>query len=135
MQNLRGFLPFSLLCSPCTGYFQLAHRERHHRVQDQPKHIYNIRETDGLSTGTKSEDLIECLSRAVLPALDLYLSPAGARIHTEEFYQVTDCSWRLPELNRELRRWEHIYNCVRPHQALGYLTLLQFLQQWRSQRN
>ncbi|PYX05113.1 MAG: hypothetical protein DMG88_22560, partial [Acidobacteria bacterium] len=30
--------------------------------------------------------------------------------------------------------WEKIYNTVRPHQALGYLTPLQFLQRGSSQR-
>jgi hypothetical protein len=28
----------------------------------------------------------------------------------------------MKKLNRELRQWEKIYNTVRPHQALGYLT-------------
>jgi transposase InsO family protein len=32
-------------------------------------------------------------------------------------------------LNTELRQWEHTYNTIRPHQALGYRTPLQFLQQ------
>jgi len=50
------------------------------------------------------------------------------RTHTEEFYDVYECSWTVPKLNRELRQWEHIYNCVRPHQALRYKTLLQFLK-------
>lgn|SRR5262244_512427 len=49
------------------------------------------------------------------------------RTHTEEFYQVFPCSLELEALNRELRQWEHIYNTVRPHQALGYLTPQQFL--------
>jgi Integrase core domain len=31
-------------------------------------------------------------------------------------------------LNREARAWERIYNTVRPHQALGYLTPLEFLR-------
>jgi len=34
----------------------------------------------------------------------------------------------MKKLNRELRQWEKIYNTVRPHQALGYLNPLQFLQ-------
>jgi len=51
------------------------------------------------------------------------------RTHTEEFYEVTPCSWRVAELNRELLQWEQTYNTIRPHQALGYLTPLQFLQQ------
>jgi transposase InsO family protein len=56
------------------------------------------------------------------------------RTHTEEFYQVTPYSLQLHKLNRELRDWERIYNTVRPHQALGYLTPHQFLQQLSSQR-
>ena len=47
--------------------------------------------------------------------------------HTEEFYQVTACSLEMKKLNRELRQWERIYNTVRPHQSLGYLTPQQFL--------
>jgi transposase InsO family protein len=50
------------------------------------------------------------------------------RTHTEEFYEVYECSWTVPELNQELRQWERIYNCVRPHQALRYKTPLQFLK-------
>jgi len=56
------------------------------------------------------------------------------RTHTEEFYQVTDCSLEMAVLNRQLREWEKTYNTVRPHQSLGYLTPLQFLQQWHSER-
>jgi len=56
------------------------------------------------------------------------------RTHTEEFYQVTPYSLELKKLNRELRDWERTYNTVRPHQALGYLTPHQFLQQLSSQR-
>lgn len=51
------------------------------------------------------------------------------RTHTEEFYEVTDSSFELAELDHELLQWEQIYNTVRPHQALGYLTPLEFLQQ------
>jgi transposase InsO family protein len=53
---------------------------------------------------------------------------------TEEFYQVTPRSLEMNKLNRELRHWERIYNTVRPHQAFGYLTPLQFLDQLSSQR-
>ncbi len=40
----------------------------------------------------------------------------------------------LAQLNRQLLAWERIYNTVRPHQALGYLTPLEFLAQSSSQR-
>jgi len=56
------------------------------------------------------------------------------RTHTEEFYQVNACSLEMNKLNRELRHWERIYNTVRPHQSLGYLTPRQFLLQLSSQR-
>jgi len=56
------------------------------------------------------------------------------RTHSEEFYQVTPCSLEMKKLNRELRQWEKIYNTVRPHQSLGYLTPQQFLLQGSSQR-
>ncbi|MGH7272876.1 MAG: integrase core domain-containing protein, partial [Nitrospiria bacterium] len=49
------------------------------------------------------------------------------RTHTEEFYEVTESSWTVEELNQELLEWEKIYNTIRPHQALRYLTPLQFL--------
>jgi len=50
------------------------------------------------------------------------------RTHTEEFYAVTECAWTVEPLNAELRVWERIYDTIRPHQALGYLTPLEFLQ-------
>lgn len=50
------------------------------------------------------------------------------RTHTEEFYEVTDSSFELDELRQELLEWELTYNTVRPHQALGYLTPLKFLE-------
>jgi len=51
------------------------------------------------------------------------------RTHTEEFYEVTESSFDLSELRQELLEWERVYNTVRPHQALGYVTPLKFLQQ------
>ncbi len=56
------------------------------------------------------------------------------RTHTEEFYEVTPCSLPIADLNRELEAWERIYNTVRPHQALGYLTPQEFLAQSSSPR-
>jgi transposase InsO family protein len=50
------------------------------------------------------------------------------RTHVEEFYEVTDCTFELSDLTHELLQWEHRYNTVRPHQALGYLTPLKYLQ-------
>lgn len=49
------------------------------------------------------------------------------RTHAEEFYQVVDLPDTLGALNRALRGWERVYNTVRPHQALGYRTPLEYL--------
>jgi len=56
------------------------------------------------------------------------------RTHNEEFYQVVPESWSVSALNRQLQEWEQTYNCVRPHQALGYLTPQQFITEWQSKR-
>jgi putative transposase len=48
------------------------------------------------------------------------------RTHTEEFYECTTAAPTLSALRVALVKWEHVYNTVRPHQALGYLTPQQF---------
>jgi putative transposase len=53
------------------------------------------------------------------------------RTHNEEFYEVHASSDQLPVLNRQLLGWEKIYNCVRPHQSLAYLTPLEFITRWK----
>ena len=55
-----------------------------------------------------SPGLNGCVERANLP-------------HTEEFYEVTDSSPNIAELNSELLVWEKVYNMVHPHQSSGYL--------------
>ena len=37
----------------------------------------------------------------------------------------------LKELKIAQRKWEQTYNCTRPHQALGYLTPMEFYQLWK----
>jgi len=49
------------------------------------------------------------------------------RTHTEEFYQVSPCCWEVTKLNQQLIQWEKVYNTIRPHQALGYLTPAEYL--------
>ena len=56
------------------------------------------------------------------------------RTHTEEFWECYDGDLDLPTVQPALRAWEQVYNTVRPHQALGYRTPLQFLAQWQQQR-
>jgi transposase InsO family protein len=58
----------------------------------------------------------------------------GNRTHREEFYEVYDLEWTARQLRPDLLNWEVIYNTVRPHQSLGYLTPQEYITQWRSQR-
>jgi len=48
--------------------------------------------------------------------------------HTEEFCEVTDASFHVPELRNNLLQWEKVYNTIRHHQSLGYLTPQEFLE-------
>ena len=56
------------------------------------------------------------------------------RTHTEEFYEVTESSFDIAELRGALLEWERIYDTVRPHQALGYMTPLKFLEYWKEKQ-
>ena len=53
-------------------------------------------------------------------------------LHDEGFTDSTSTVGRiLNRLKDELLEWERVYNTVRPHQALGYVTPLKFLEQWK----
>jgi putative transposase len=56
------------------------------------------------------------------------------RTHTEEFYEVSEANFEIQELNQALLEWEKVYNTIRPHQALGYLTPLEFLEQYQQEK-
>ena len=49
------------------------------------------------------------------------------RTHRDEFYSCTALRPSVAQLAPRLLSWEHRYNTVRPHQALGYLTPAKFL--------
>jgi len=49
------------------------------------------------------------------------------RTYREEFYNCSDATPTVAGFAIHLRRWEHTYNHIRPHQALGQLTPAQFL--------
>ncbi len=52
------------------------------------------------------------------------------RTDEEEFYQVEELPGDLAGLEAALLAWNQVYETVRPHQALGYLTPEQFYQNW-----
>jgi len=50
------------------------------------------------------------------------------RTHKDEFYYRLASVTTLAQINKLLRRWEDIHNTYRPHQALGQITPLAFLE-------
>lgn len=65
------------------------------------------------------------------PKLNGHVERAN-RTHTEEFYECSLAPPTVAGLGAELRAWERTYNTVRPHQALGYRTPLEFVTLWNS---
>lgn len=53
-------------------------------------------------------------------------------IDEKEFYQRGNIYKTFEEQQEALRKWEYIYNWVRPHQALGYLTPMEFYELWKN---
>jgi len=84
---------------------------------------------------------IECQRRGIKlfvlpprsPKLNGHVERAQ-RTHTEEFYEVTDTSFEIEELNQALLQWGKVYNTIRPHQALGYLTPEEFLEPYKQNK-
>ena len=52
------------------------------------------------------------------------------RTHLEEFYAVIPDSAQLDKLNIALYKWERVYNQIRPHQALDFLTPAEYIQKY-----
>ena len=56
------------------------------------------------------------------------------RTHTEEHWELSCGEVDVGSMRRELREWEDIYNTERPHQALHYLTPLEYVNEWKQQQ-
>lgn len=63
------------------------------------------------------------------PKLQGYVERAN-RTYREEFYEVEDISEDLEEHNRQLEENDRVYNTIRPHQSLAYLTPAEYYQAW-----
>lgn len=49
----------------------------------------------------------------------------------QEFYRQGNSENTFKEQREALRKWEHAYNYIRPHQALSYLTPMEFYYVWK----
>lgn len=52
----------------------------------------------------------------------------------QEFYHQGNIKQTFDAQQEALRKWEYTYNHVRPHQALGYLTPMEFYRVWKQNR-
>jgi putative transposase len=57
------------------------------------------------------------------------------RTHTEEHWELSTCDTEVQAMRADLLAWETVYNTIRPHQALGYLTPLKYVTLWKLQQN
>lgn len=56
------------------------------------------------------------------------------RTHREEFYEVWEVDPQLDAHREQLQIWAHIYNTIRPHQHLDYLTPLEFCERYAQRK-
>jgi transposase InsO family protein len=68
------------------------------------------------------------------PKLNGYVERAN-RTHREEFYEVETIGHTMEEHNQQLEKWQYIYNYVRPHQSLDYLTPAEYHKFWLESQN
>jgi transposase InsO family protein len=51
-----------------------------------------------------------------------------------EFYQQGNASSLLDDMQSRIKKWEHTWNTIRPHGALGQLTPYEYLHKWQHGR-
>jgi len=56
------------------------------------------------------------------------------RTHTEEHWELSNGDTDVESMRGELRKWETVYNTIRPHQALKYLTPTEFIDKWKNEK-
>jgi len=57
------------------------------------------------------------------------------RTSREEFYEVEEIELSIEKHNKQLEQWEYVYNYIRPHQSLDYLTPNEYYQMWLNKQN
>lgn len=78
----------------------------------------------------EKEKVAQFFSRAGTPTDN----PRVERSHLTdelEFYAQGNLCKNFNEQAKAISKWEHTYNFIRPHQALGYLTPMEFYRLWR----
>ena len=82
------------------------------------------------SSQLQKDEIIHFWSKTATPTDN----PRVERSHLtdeKEFYGRGNIYKTFEEQQKALKEWEHIYNYVRPHQSLGYLTPIEFYHLWK----
>lgn len=80
----------------------------------------------------ENNDIFQFFSRSGTPTDN----PRVERSHLAdelEFWNRFGKRTTFEEKSAALRKWEHIYNFIRPHQALGMLTPMEFYELWKTE--
>ncbi|PIT96535.1 hypothetical protein COT82_02655, partial [Candidatus Campbellbacteria bacterium CG10_big_fil_rev_8_21_14_0_10_35_52] len=91
----------------------------------------NGSENNGVFRGQLQEDDVFHFYSNIDTPID---NPRVERSHLTdelEFYQRGGLKRTFEEQKQALEEWEYFYNCKRPHQALGYLTPMEFHDLWK----
>ena len=107
LRELRAYMPFSLLALQKKGGAEF------------PKHF---------DAASEKEPITHYFSPPYCPKENAF---AQRKIQTDkyELWAFRE-GYTVEEPNRILEEWNYVYNYVRPHQGLDYLTPMEFLNSW-----
>lgn len=77
-----------------------------------------------------NDSVVHFYSRAATPT-DNPRVERSHRTDEKDFYARGNSYLPYAEQQTALQQWEYVYNYIRPHQALGYLTPMEFYQLWK----
>lgn len=111
-RNAKGRLPFNIACENTDNGSENKFKFREELQKENVFQFYS-------NTGTPTDN------------------PRVERSHLtddKEFYEKGGLKKTFEEQKKALANWEYFYNFQRPHQALGYLTPMEYFKLWKTDR-
>ncbi len=111
-RNAKGRLPFNIACENTDNGSENKFKFREELQKENIFQFYS-------NTGTPTDN------------------PRVERSHLtddKEFYEKGGLKKTFEEQKKALANWEYIYNFQRPHQALGYLTPMEYFTLWKTDK-
>lgn len=132
-----SFTRLRVLCLADDSTSKTATLKHQMAIKRLPFKIAAINNDNGSENGgafsdyLEKEKIVQFYSRAGTPTDN----PRVERSHLtdeREFYRQGNVKDNFEEQTMALAKWEYIYNYVRPHQALGNLTPMEFYKLWKT---